>query len=378
MSIVVRTAAVFIASAVMGAVQPTTPVERPADQPATYADEPPSKPLGTSLEGYEYPFPVKMHTVTVQGKPLAMAYMDVPPKEGKTGGRTVLLLHGKNFFGAYWEQTARDLSAQGHRVVIPDQVGFGKSAKPEDVQYSLHMLAENTASLLDALSVPKADVVGHSMGGMLAARFALVFPERTSSLTLVNPIGLEDYRLAVPYQSVSKWYEREAKQTYESMVKYQRESYYGGAWNESYARWVRPLAAVALGPDYSKVARVNALTYDMIYTQPVCYELRQITAPTLLIIGQRDRTAIGKDLATPAVAAKLGDYPALGKHAAETIPHARLAALDGVGHVPHVEAYERFISELEKFLNEQPPLPPPIKPLPPEKTPAEMPPPERK
>ncbi|HYD00121.1 MAG TPA: alpha/beta hydrolase [Phycisphaerales bacterium] len=346
-------------------------------QVVTTADEPPTRPLGASLEGFEYPFPVKTHSVTVQGQPLAMAYMDVVPKEEKATGRTVMLLHGKNFFGAYWEQTARDLAAQGHRVVIPDQIGFGKSAKPDDIQYSFHMLAENTASLLDALGVARADVVGHSMGGMLATRFALVFPERTASLTLVNPIGLEDYRVLAPYQSVARWYEREVKQTFESLAKYQRENYYGGTWNEGYARWVRPIAAMTLGPDYPKVARVNALTYDMIYTQPVCYEFGRIGVPTLLIIGQRDRTAIGKDLATPQGAAKMGDYPALGARAAKAIPSARLVALDGVGHVPQIEAYERFISALESFISALPAPAPPIKPLPPEKTPAEAPPPER-
>ncbi|HZW06742.1 MAG TPA: alpha/beta hydrolase [Phycisphaerales bacterium] len=358
---------------------PAQPVPRETTPPAvaTSADEPPTAPLGSSLEGYEYPYPVKNHTVTVQGRALPMAYMDVAPREGKQTGRTVLLLHGKNFFGAYWEQTARDLSAQGHRVVIPDQIGFGKSAKPDDIQYSFHLLAENTSTLLDALGVARADVVGHSMGGMLAARFALVYPERTASLTLVNPIGLEDYRLLAPYRGVAKWYERELKQTFQSLAKYQRENYYGGEWTEAYARWVRPVAAVTLGPDYPKVAWASALTSDMIYTQPVCYELGRIAAPTLLIIGQRDRTAIGKDLATPEAAAKMGNYPELGARAAKAIPGAKLVALEGVGHLPHVEAYERFISALEAFISAQPASTPPINPLPPEKTPAEAPPPER-
>jgi pimeloyl-ACP methyl ester carboxylesterase len=370
-------------SLLRSSTQPPPVPAKAAPPVATPADEPPTAALGASLEGYEYPFPVKMHTVMIQGKPFTMAYMDVRPKEPGDGGgaikptgRTVVLLHGKNFFGAYWEQTARDLAAQGHRVVIPDQIGFGKSAKPDDIQYSFHMLAENTASLLNELGVARVDIVGHSMGGMLAARFALAFPERTASLTLVNPIGLEDYRPLVPYQGVDKWYERESKQTYASMVKYQRENYYNGEWNEARAKWVRPLAAVTLGPDYPKVARVNALTYDMIYTQPVCYELKQIAAPTLLIIGQRDRTAIGKDLATPQAAEAMGDFAELGRRAAATIPHAQLAALEGVGHVPMVESYERFIGALEKFINEQPELPPPLT-APPGKLPAEVPPSEK-
>jgi len=117
----------------------------------------------------------------------------------------------------------------------------------------------------------------------------------------------------------------------------------------------------------------------MIYTQPVCYELRGIAAPTLLIIGQRDRTAIGKDAATGEAVAKLGNFVELGKHAAATIPHAQLVALEGVGHVPMVESYERFIAALEAFLKEQPPTAPPTEPTPPPRSapPAEMPPKEK-
>jgi pimeloyl-ACP methyl ester carboxylesterase len=189
---------------------------------------------------------------------------------------------------------------------------------------------------------------------MLAARFALMYPQRVASLTLVNPIGLEDYRATVPYLNVSGWYEREIKQTYKSLAEYQRDTYYGGKWNAEYARWVKPMGAVTLGPGYPRVARVSALTYDMIYTQPVCYELGQISAPTLLIIGQRDRTAIGKDRATPEAAAKMGDFPALGRWAAKTIPHAQLVELADVGHMPMTEAYDRYFPALREFLAAQP------------------------
>ncbi|MFT3684480.1 MAG: alpha/beta hydrolase [Phycisphaerales bacterium] len=348
--------------AVRVAAQPQSPqpgeVSKAAATPIDPA-EAPTEPLGPSLEGYDYPFPVKTHTVAVQGQALSMAYMDVPPAEGKGSGRIVVLLHGKNFFGAYWERTAKDLSAAGYRVVIPDQIGFGKSSKPEDVQYTLHMLAQNTASLLDSLHATKVDVVGHSTGGMIAARFALMFPDRVSSLTLVNPIGLEDYRLKVPYLDVAGWYEREVKQTYASLAKYQRDTYYAGSWSAEYAKWVKPIAAMTLGPGWPRVARVSALTYDMIYTQPVCYELGQIKAPTLLIIGQRDRSAIGKDRAAPEVAKTMGDFAALGKWAAKTIPSARLVELDNVGHMPMTEAYDRFIGPLKEFLGAQPAVPAP-------------------
>lgn len=67
--------------------------------------------------------------------------------------------------------------------------------------------------LLDALGVARASVVGHSMGGMLAARFATQYPDRTEKLVLVNPIGLDDYRRLVPYLGVDGWRGQAAKQT---------------------------------------------------------------------------------------------------------------------------------------------------------------------
>ena len=99
-----------------------------------------------------------------------MAYMDMAPTAAPNG-RAVLLMHGKNFGGYYWRDVAQALAAAGYRVIVPDQIGWGKSSKP-DIRYSFQLLAANTAHLLDMLGIEKAAVVGHSTGGMLAVRFA--------------------------------------------------------------------------------------------------------------------------------------------------------------------------------------------------------------
>jgi len=67
--------------------------------------------------------------------------------------------------------------------------------------------------LLDVLKVEKCAVVGHSMGGMLAVRIARNYPNRVSHLVLENPIGLEDYRFAVPAKSTQFWLEKELANT---------------------------------------------------------------------------------------------------------------------------------------------------------------------
>lgn len=73
-------------------------------------------------------------------------------------------------------------------------------------------------------------------------------------------------------------------------------------------------------------------------------------APTLLVIGQADRTAPGKADVEPAVAQHLGDYPTLGDAAARAIPRAKLVRLAGVGHVPQFEAFEQWRAALLSFL----------------------------
>lgn len=321
----------------------------PAIGVKAFGDEVPA--LGIRLENYEYPFPVSNYVFETQKQTLEMAYMDVKPED--PNGETVILLHGKNFSGAYWEETANALSGKGYRVVIPDQIGFGKSSKPEHYQYTLQSLATNTLGLLDKLSIKETHVLGHSMGGMVATRFALMFPERTRSLVLENPIGLEDWKTIVPYAGIDAWYQGELKKTAEGIRKYQLESYYDGQWKDEYDPWVKILVGMVKSEGYPLVAWNQALTYDMIFTQPVVYEFPLMKVPTLLIIGQRDRTALGKGSVPKEVAETMGDYPALGKKTAEAIPDAKLVEIDGIGHLPHIEAFDRFIEPLTDFLENE-------------------------
>ncbi|PLB85688.1 alpha/beta hydrolase [Dysgonamonadaceae bacterium] len=307
-------------------------------------------PLDKDLSTVEYPYPVSFFGFHSQNQPMRMAYMDVKPEN--YNGKNIVLLHGKNFNGAYWQETISALAQKGYRVVVPDQVGFGKSTKPEHYQYSFHQLATNTKNLLDNLGLKKVSVLGHSMGGMLATRFALIFPETTEKLVLVNPIGLEDYQAQAAYQPIDEGYRNELKNTAESYKKYQLTFYYDNRWKPEYDRWLNLLAGWTLHPDYPLVAWNAALTSDMIFTQPVVHEFKNVKVPTLLIIGTRDRTAIGKDRAPKEVQPTMGLYNELGRKTKQQIPNAQLVELDDVGHLPHIEAFDRFITPLLKFLGE--------------------------
>lgn len=305
--------------------------------------------LDAKLSEYAYPFEVKELPLTEQGQSLVMAYMDLKA-EGTANGKTALLLHGKNFSGAYWERTAKELSSRGFRVVMPDQIGFGKSSKPVNLQYSFHMMAAHTKDLLDHLAVTKAEVIGHSMGGMVATRFTLMYPAATKKLVLVNPIGLEDWKRKVPYQSIDDATAAEMKKGPQDVKDYMRTVYFDGKWKDEYDALITIQAGWMKGPDKAAMARVTAMTSDMVITQPVLYEFPDLKVPTLLIIGERDRTAIGKNLVSKEVAATMGLYQELGKAAAAAIPGAKLVALPGIGHAPQVEAFDDYLKALIDFL----------------------------
>lgn len=309
---------------------------------------------GPELEGFDYPWPEYRFHFTSQRQSVQMAYLELMPE--KPNGRTAVLLHGKNFCSATWEGTMRFLQQQGYRVIAPDQIGFCKSSRPAAYQYSFQQLAHNTKALLDSLNVDKVTVIGHSTGGMLATRFALMFADRVEQLVMVNPIGLEDWKAeGVPALSVDEWYARERKVTATMIRNYERSTYYVNEWRPEYETWVQMLAGMYQGPGGFTVAWHSALLYDMIFTQPVLYEFPNLRVPTLLLIGEKDNTAIGKDVAPPEVKSRLGNYPALARRTAAAIPGASLVLFPELGHAPQMQAPDRFHRALLEGLNRRAP-----------------------
>jgi pimeloyl-ACP methyl ester carboxylesterase len=305
---------------------------------APHAAEP---AYGPELQGFDYPWPVSHFRFTSQGEALDMAYLDVKPTT--PNGRTAVLLHGKNFCAATWQDTITTLTSAGYRVIAPDQIGFCKSTKPAHYQYTFQQLAGNTHALLASLGVGKAAVMGHSTGGMLAIRYGLMFSTEVDQLVLVDPVGLEDWKAkGVPWPSVDTWYRQELQTSADRIRDYERTTYYAGTWKPDYEKWVQMLAGLNRGPGHEIVAWNSALLYDMIYTQPVVYELGDLKMPVLLMIGDKDTTAIAKNFAPPEIRPTLGNYPVLGKAAAARIPHAKLVEFPDLGHAPQIQDPEAF------------------------------------
>lgn len=299
--------------------------------------------LSITLESVKYAHSIRYFDINVESQDLKMAYMDVAPTR-KANGRTVMLFHGKNFGGYYWTNVIQELTNAGFRVIAPDQIGFGKSSKAI-INYSFHQMAEWNKRLMDSLSIQKTIILGHSMGGMLGTRFALRYPERTEKLLLENPIGLEDYKTFVPYITTEQQYQKELKATAQSIKAYYYSSYFT-VWKPEYDELVKVAAGVTLSADYPRWAKVAAMTYTMIYEQPVVYEFSNLKVPTVLFIGKEDKTIVGKGLLSPGQQALHGRYKLLGKQTAAKIPGAKLIEFDGVGHIPHIESPTEFLIAL--------------------------------
>jgi pimeloyl-ACP methyl ester carboxylesterase len=300
--------------------------------------------LSITLDEVKYPYPVSHLSVKAEGQTIRMAYMDVKPDN--TNGKTVMLFHGKNFGGYYWTNVIKALNAKGYRVVVPDQVGFGKSDKAL-IHYSFNLLARFNKQLLDQLGITNITLLGHSMGGMLATRFTLMYPTMVTKLLLEDPIGLEDYRTFVPYVTVDEEEQTELKTTYESVKKYYSESYFT-KWSPDYEYLVKIGAGPSKSVNFPRYAKVASLTYAMIYEQPICYEFGAIKVPSVLFIGKEDNTIIGKALLSPDEKLKHGQYKILGPQTAGKIPGCKLVEFDNCKHIPHIEVEKEFLEALLK------------------------------
>lgn len=302
--------------------------------------------LDLQLSDWAYPYPVRKFSTKFQQQSVSMAYMDVPAV-GKTRG-VVLMFHGKNFASDYWAPVIAGLTEAGYRVIAPDQIGFGKSSKP-DVKYGFDELASTTRQLLNSLGVRKVAVVANSMGGMVAVRFARLYPQTVSKLVLENPLGLEDYSKDIPPQANETLLKLEMAQTEQSYRQFLK-SYFPN-WKPEYEKFVELYARVKNGPDYARYSLASVLTYQMIAAQPTVQDLPGLSMPTLLVIGQKDRTVFGRRFAPPEAVKALGNFPELGRKASQSIPQAKLVAIDQAGHVPHVEVPEIFNQAVIDFLN---------------------------
>jgi pimeloyl-ACP methyl ester carboxylesterase len=304
--------------------------------------------MGIALEGFPYPYPVHFMPMTLEGEDLRLAYMDAPPVESPNG-RTVVLLHGRNFPASYWEPTIKALTEAGYRVVAPDQIGFGKSSKPT-FAYSFDDMARATIALIDSLHVDRFDLVGHSMGGMLAVRLARAYGSRIGHLILYSPIGLEDYRLYAPPVTDEMLANNERALRADGYRKQLMTNYALSLPSSAIEPFVQLREQIKESGEYPRWLRSFIASYQMIYSQPVAHEIPLIDRPTLFIMGANDHNAPGRAFAPPELRAKMGKNADLAQALAARMANAKVKVFEGVGHLGHLEATQPFNETLLSFL----------------------------
>ena len=300
-----------------GSEPPTTP---PADW----------GPMSINLEDVPYPHPVKYLPFTLEGQEVRMAYMDVAPA-GTPNNKSVILLHGMNFFGETWATTIEILRKEGYRVIAIDQIGYGRSSKPI-LHYSISTHAMNTKRLLDSLGIKITDIVTHSMGGMVASRFASLYPDAVGNLAMINQIGLSDTRAGRPARDIMDSYQQVLKRDYPEIIRGMRAYYVN--WKPEYMKYVKIHYGWTQSGDWPRMALVRAWQQYAIANDPVVYDWPNIKARTLVIGGEKDGA----------------NYPAAAKRVADTVQNGQVYIIPGIGHNPQFEAPDKLYPPLLKFL----------------------------
>lgn len=316
-----------------------------------WAQSPTAEPLGIALEGYAYPYPVNFLALTVERHPGRLAYMDVAPT-AQANGRSVLLMHGRNFPAFYWQSTIRVLTSAGYRVIAPDQINFGKSSKLDDVPVSFDTMARHTAGLLDHLEVDRVDIVAHSMGNMAAVRFVRTYPDRVRKIAMYAPVGLEDYRFYVPPVPEERLIEQEDKLTREAFLNQLITTYGLTLPREQVEPFVDVRERMKDSAEWPRWVRSFVSSYYAIWGQPVVHELPLVDKPVLFLVGTRDRTAPGRPFAKPEDRDRMGRIVERAQELAPKMKNARVEVFDGVGHLIHMEAAGRFHDAVLRFLAE--------------------------
>jgi non-heme chloroperoxidase len=248
---------------------------------------------------------------------------------GDPAGTPVLLIHGWSDSWRSFERVMPHLPASIRAYSISLR-GHGGTSRPP-TGYDVRTLATDVAAFMTAVGVDSAALVGHAMGALVAARFAIDRPERTESLVLMGsrPSFASDPVLADLYATVAAMKDpidpAVVREFQESVV-------------------VRPIDAALIDTAVSESLKVplrvwRAVMYGTLQTD-FSTELRSIAAPTLIISGEYDQTG------TPRTQREL----------LAAIPKARLIEYAGGGHAMHWESPSRCAHDLAGFLQQAQPV----------------------
>lgn len=250
-------------------------------------------------------------------------------------GEPLLLIHGFFVWSYFWRKVIPGLS-QFARVIAPDLRGFGLTERLPGKPLDLWAQAELLVSLMDEMGVRRALLCGHSMGGEIAMRIALRYPERVSGLVLASSAGYvqrpstgwERWFLATPLLGRLLIRALVANQRFAG--KAMREAYYDGRMDPE------DLSAYLLPGGLPRASRTMARMLLEIDFGTTAQELSRVEHPTLLLWGQDD----------PWISLRHGE------RLHQVLPNSRLTVLPQCGHSPPEEHPEAFTTAVADFWSE--------------------------
>jgi pimeloyl-ACP methyl ester carboxylesterase len=293
--------------------------------------------VSANFEEIPYPYPVRFLELNRFQQDIRMAYMDVPPS-GRANDQTVFIQHGMNFYSEAYTPTIKALSAAGFRVIAVDRIGYGKSTKPI-LPYSFNFVAANMKSLLDELEIDEVAIVGHSMGGMTVSRFAMVYPDITTHVVMINQIGLTDQRQSRPWRDP---FAGGGTTTYQSILR-GHQNYFPLRWPPEHLEFVRRQFGQTMSGEWNRVAQVRRLQGQMLYDDPVVYDWQHIASKALVIGGEEDGL--------------VDDFPTLAHNVNNELQNSTILLYPDVGHAPQIEIPDLFHDDLIRFLKSDPNAP---------------------
>jgi pimeloyl-ACP methyl ester carboxylesterase len=240
-------------------------------------------------------------------------------------GPVVILLHGLGGSTANWAPTIAPL-AQKYRVIVPDQIGFGKSDKPL-LNYRVGTLVDFLDGFYKQVGVQKASLVGNSLGGFTAAAFAVAHPEKVDKLVLVDAAGFAITGAMDPkVVSGLNASTRQGVRDIMALVFYNKEPFSSDAAVDTFLA-----SRVTAGDGYTIQRFIDSITHS---EDVLDGKLGAIKHPTLIIWGREDGL-------TPL---------ALGQRFNKEIAGSQLYIIEKCGHVPQLEKAAEFNAGLMKFL----------------------------
>jgi len=241
-------------------------------------------------------------------------------------GPTVILLHGLGGSTQAWQFNIAPLAEKYH-VVVPDQIGFGKSDKPL-VNYRIRTYVDFLDQFCKQLKIERASLVGNSMGGWIAAAFTAAFPDRVDKLVLVDAAGH-----APPKDLDTRSFYGLNPTTREGMKVLVAKVFYNKLFLTDAAIDQAIAARLAAGDGYT----INSITESIIRGEDFLDQtVKTIKNPTLIIWGRQD-----------------GLVPlSEGEQFNKDIAGSKLIVFDQCGHVPNFEKAGEFNAAVLKFLGE--------------------------